>query len=208
MSIASELSALNGYILGAYDEINDKGGTVPTNKNMANLASAIASISGGGGGGVAGLYAGVVSTDSDTGASIAIEDAFPAKQGCPRAVFLYEMNKKFNDGDMATDGTRYPKLFASIRKSASSTGSGNQYADSYYSFIAYTTRSSSSYSDSSNSASVSKQFYDKTSAGTNGYDLCTGYTTYGRLYVRSGLSYGIRPNRQYRWIVIMDEFDS
>lgn len=50
MSIASELSALNGYILGAYDEINDKGGTVPANKNMANLASAIASINGGGGG--------------------------------------------------------------------------------------------------------------------------------------------------------------
>lgn len=50
MSIASELSALNGYILGAYDEINDKGGTVPANKNMANLATAIASISGGGGG--------------------------------------------------------------------------------------------------------------------------------------------------------------
>lgn len=49
MSIASELSALNGYILGAYDEINDKGGTVPANKNMANLASAIGSISGGGG---------------------------------------------------------------------------------------------------------------------------------------------------------------
>lgn len=50
MSIASELSALNGYILGAYDEIDGKGGTVPANKNMANLASAIASISGGGGG--------------------------------------------------------------------------------------------------------------------------------------------------------------
>lgn len=49
MSIASELTALNGYILGAYDEINTKGGTVPANKNMANLASAIASISGGGG---------------------------------------------------------------------------------------------------------------------------------------------------------------
>lgn len=45
MSIASELTALNGYILGAYDEINDKGGTVPANKNMANLASAISSIS-------------------------------------------------------------------------------------------------------------------------------------------------------------------
>lgn len=51
MSIASELTALNGYILGAYDEINTKGGTVPTNKNMANLASAISSIETGGGGG-------------------------------------------------------------------------------------------------------------------------------------------------------------
>lgn len=51
MSIANELSALNGYILGAYDEINDKGGTVPANKNMANLASAISSIETGGGGG-------------------------------------------------------------------------------------------------------------------------------------------------------------
>lgn len=44
MSIASELNALNGYILGAYDGINTKGGTVPANKNMSNLASAIASI--------------------------------------------------------------------------------------------------------------------------------------------------------------------
>lgn len=51
MSIASELTALNGYILGAYDEVDNKGGTVPQNKNMANLATAIASISGGGGGG-------------------------------------------------------------------------------------------------------------------------------------------------------------
>jgi len=47
MSIASELSALNGYILGAYDEINTKGGTVPANKNMANLAPAISTISSG-----------------------------------------------------------------------------------------------------------------------------------------------------------------
>lgn len=52
MSIASELNAMNGYILGAYDEINAKGGTVPANKNMANLASAIESISGGGSGNV------------------------------------------------------------------------------------------------------------------------------------------------------------
>lgn len=49
MSIASELSALNGYILGAYDEVNTMGGTVPQNKNMANLATAIGTIPTGGG---------------------------------------------------------------------------------------------------------------------------------------------------------------
>lgn len=67
MSIASELNALNGYILGAYDEINTKGGTIPTNKNMANLASAIASITGGGGGGGLKVESGLftVSTDTD-----------------------------------------------------------------------------------------------------------------------------------------------
>lgn len=66
MSIASELTALNGYILGAYDEINTKGGTVPTNKNMANLASAIASISGGGGGGSLKVEFGLFTVSADT----------------------------------------------------------------------------------------------------------------------------------------------
>lgn len=66
MSIASELNALNGYILGAYDEINTKGGTVPANKNMANLASAIASISGGGGGGGLKVEFGLFTVSADT----------------------------------------------------------------------------------------------------------------------------------------------
>ena len=51
MSIASELTALNGHILDSYTAVNNKGGTVPANKNMVNLPTAIASISGGGGGG-------------------------------------------------------------------------------------------------------------------------------------------------------------
>lgn len=65
MSIASELSALNGYILGAYDEVTNKGGTVPQNKNMANLAAAIASISGGGGGGGAQVEFGIATFQSN-----------------------------------------------------------------------------------------------------------------------------------------------
>lgn len=48
MNIASELTALNGYILGAYSAINAKGGTMPANKNMANLATAISGIPSGG----------------------------------------------------------------------------------------------------------------------------------------------------------------
>lgn len=50
MSVASELSALNGHIISAYDEISTMGGIVPQNKNMANLPTAIASIPSGGGG--------------------------------------------------------------------------------------------------------------------------------------------------------------
>lgn len=48
MSIASELNALNDHILGAYDAIDTKGGTIPQNKNMANLPDAIDSIPSGG----------------------------------------------------------------------------------------------------------------------------------------------------------------
>lgn len=64
MSIANELSAMNGHILNAYDEINTKGGTVPANKNMANLASAIASIETGGGGSGGNISMGTFTTGS------------------------------------------------------------------------------------------------------------------------------------------------
>ncbi len=49
MSIATELTALSGHITNAYDAVNTKGGTIPANKNMANLDDAILSIPSGGG---------------------------------------------------------------------------------------------------------------------------------------------------------------
>lgn len=49
MSIASELTALQGYIEDAYDAVSTKGGTLPANKNMSNLDDAITSIPSGGG---------------------------------------------------------------------------------------------------------------------------------------------------------------
>ena len=49
MSIASELTVLEGYIEDAYDAVSARGGTIPANKNMSNLGAAISSISGGGG---------------------------------------------------------------------------------------------------------------------------------------------------------------
>ena len=44
MSIATELQDLNDNILDAYTAIGNKGGTVPAQKNTANLDTAIASI--------------------------------------------------------------------------------------------------------------------------------------------------------------------
>ena len=52
MSIATELQNLNDNILDAYTAVQGKGGTVPTNKNMVNLPTAISSISGGSGVGI------------------------------------------------------------------------------------------------------------------------------------------------------------
>jgi len=47
MSVADELTALSTNISSAYDAIEAKGGTIPANKNTANLATAIGTISGG-----------------------------------------------------------------------------------------------------------------------------------------------------------------
>lgn len=47
MSIATELTNLNDNILDAYTAVHGKGGTIPANKNMVNLPTAISSISGG-----------------------------------------------------------------------------------------------------------------------------------------------------------------
>lgn len=52
MSIESELIKLNNYIKTTYTAIDDKGGTIPSHKNMANLPDAVASIQGGGGIGI------------------------------------------------------------------------------------------------------------------------------------------------------------
>jgi hypothetical protein len=46
MSIATELTALSTNITSAYTALEDKGATIPTNKNTENLATAIESISG------------------------------------------------------------------------------------------------------------------------------------------------------------------
>lgn len=44
MSVASELTALEGFMTSAYSKISDKGGNIPQNKNMQNLTNAIDSI--------------------------------------------------------------------------------------------------------------------------------------------------------------------
>ena len=48
MSVATELQNYNDGLLDAYDAVSAKGGTIPAQKNLANLPDAIDSISGGG----------------------------------------------------------------------------------------------------------------------------------------------------------------
>lgn len=50
MSIATSLTKLETDITSAYNAVQTKGGTIPSDKNTDNLATAINSISGGGGG--------------------------------------------------------------------------------------------------------------------------------------------------------------
>lgn len=51
MTIASEITRINGNIAAAYTACNDKGATMPVNQNSANLATCIGTISTGGSGG-------------------------------------------------------------------------------------------------------------------------------------------------------------
>ena len=48
MSIASEITRINGNIAAAYTAASGKGATLPATQNSANLANCIATISGGG----------------------------------------------------------------------------------------------------------------------------------------------------------------
>lgn len=203
MSIASELSALNGYILGAYDEVSDKGGTVPTNKNMANLASAIASISSGGG--ISGLYTGTVTiTDESAQTYITISGAFPSDKGQPKMCILYEMNTAESDTGTDASSTRFPKYFIARRSSATSSGIGasnESYRMAYHSIQ----HSGSSYSSDDTNASVSGIFYQNSNASNySAYVFCKGSAGTGNLYFGTGGSYGLRTGRSYRWIVIID----
>ena len=49
MAIADTINSMKTNITNAYNAIQTKGGTIPTNKNLANLSTAINSISTGGG---------------------------------------------------------------------------------------------------------------------------------------------------------------
>lgn len=93
MSIATELQNLNDNILSAYDEVATKGGTMPANKNMANLASAIASISSGGGGG-GGFATGTYTPSSTTTTSFTVTHGLGS---VPNIILFWDADYRNND---------------------------------------------------------------------------------------------------------------
>lgn len=44
MSVQSEINRINSAVSSAYDAVSDKGGTLPSNRKISNLPSAIDSI--------------------------------------------------------------------------------------------------------------------------------------------------------------------
>lgn len=67
MSILSEINRIKGNITSAYSAISSKGGTLPSNQNSENLATAIESIISGGGlpSGIAAIATGTYTVASD-----------------------------------------------------------------------------------------------------------------------------------------------
>ena len=111
MSIASELQDLNNNILDAYTAVQGKGGTVPANKNMVNLPTAINSISGGGGTTVTSLYVtanGTYTAPAGT-AYTPVEVAVPATVGdiTPRLTSYDPVTGIFTGENLGASGKIY-----------------------------------------------------------------------------------------------------
>lgn len=194
MSIASELSALNGYILGAYDEINDKGGTVPANKNMANLASAIGSISTGSSttitplnvtengtytaptgtayspvavnvsGGILGLYTGVI-TIADESAQTYITVSGAFPSERGQPKLCVLYEMNTAENDTGTDTSKTRFPKYFIARRNTAASSGTGVSNESYRTTYHAVRySGSSYSSDDTNASVKGLFYKNTSA--------------------------------------------
>ena len=203
MSIASELNAMNGYILGAYDEINAKGGTVPANKNMANLASAIASISGGGGGdvdisGLFGLTKAVSGTFSVTSEGWSSYDLTHNLGVTPKLVIFASNEVEMGDVMYVIGGfvlQTGEMLFSGLMNSGIHIGGG----------ASFIRTSDSSYNKVQSFCNVSTTTY-KTS---NVYDLYGNSSgTYGTSYMATSTSVSLRvkychfaPNKIYHYLV-------
>ena len=186
MSIASELNALNGYILGAYDEINNKGGTVPANKNMANLASAIASISSGGGGG-GGFATGTYTPSSTTTTSFTITHDLGST---PNIILFWDADYRGND----VEQYQVIALIGTTHSFATSIG-----ADVNIHRISASAANSSSLIDYVVSGSGK---YDILSTFSYAYRLSLHSATDTSFKVLSGRSEKVIGGRTYAWLVV------
>lgn len=96
MSIASEIQRINTNIANAYTSIENKGGTLPSTQNSANLVTAIDSITGGGGSVEPNIF--VQTTEPETKKGIWLQ-----KEATPEH-YTYD-DEVFIAGEWAEDGT-------------------------------------------------------------------------------------------------------
>ena len=186
MSIASELNALNGYILGAYDEINTKGGTVPANKNMANLASAIASISGGGGGGGGNIAMGTFTTGSTAETTHTITHGLGV---LPKTFACWAVaSEDFQDDFSSSKSKHGACYYICLTKFNSSGRHGRWYRRTSSSSITYGV-----YTDD-----------DELATGTKGAAYSFNMDTNTATIKSQDSTYGLGLNRTFFWIAVAD----
>lgn len=203
MSVASEITRINNNITNAYTQVSAKGGTLPATQNSANLATAIASISGGSSG---------LEYESGT---LSIEDGdinvlnitFNDTHNTTPTIIIVKDNTTSstigNLGIMNWLYFDYEKLGNKLVMPTSSGGTSNRFAD----IIVYArTDSTASYGNTTNVCSYSSsttistytRYYPRYFVSETGFNIKLDWIS-----STSSIKDAVFKNgREYKWIAI------
>ena len=144
MAVSNELNTLKTNILSAYTMIQNKGGTVPTNKNTQNLSNAINTIPSGGG--IDDYFGSISSKASNDVTLLYYMTKIPDLQGAPSSLqeLFYNAQQATEIGNIDTSKVRnFSKTFYNCRALKSlkqyDTSLGKDFSQCWYNCYGLTT---------------------------------------------------------------------